>query len=245
MLLQLDRINYTLPNCSQPLLSDISFNLIAGERITITGVTGAGKTTLLRLLNGLIAATSGQILLDGENCQTISPSSLRRRLMLISQEPKLLGMKVREALAYPLQLQKLSQSEIEQRIVTITEQFQLDPDWFELNENQLSAGQKQIVSIVRGVIIQPQVLLLDEPIANLDFITGERILTLLTNIARTRRMAIIAINHQLELATQFSDRILYLQAGKLEFDRVSTAINWQQIQQQIRTTEQALIAEWE
>jgi D-methionine transport system ATP-binding protein len=245
LLLQLDRINYTPPNFTKPLLTDISFSLAAGESITLTGATGAGKSTLFRLINRLSEPTAGQILLEGTNYQTIAPIALRRRVMLVSQEPKLLGLKVREALAYPLQLQSLDPALIKQRIVTITEQFQIPTDWFDRTELQLSAGQKQLVSIARGVITQPQVLLLDEPIANLDFITAERVLTTLDRIIKSQQMGIIIVNHQLELAAKLSERLLYLKDGKLLFDRASASINWQDIQQQIRETERQSIAEWE
>ena len=245
MLLQLDRINYTPPNFTHPLLIDITFNLAAGEAITLTGATGAGKSTLFRLLNRLSEPTSGQILLDGLNYQTLPSIDLRRRIMLVSQEPKFLGMKVTEALTYPLKLQALSEDEIKQRIVTITEQFEIPIEWFDRTESQLSAGQKQIVSIARGVITQPQILLLDEPIAHLDFTTGERILTTLKNIATTQQVGMITINHQLELATKFSDRLLCLQDRKIVLDRITTSIGWQNIQAQIRESEQTSIAEWE
>ncbi len=245
MLLQVDRLNYTPPNFTRPLLTDISFHLAAGESITLTGITGAGKSTLLRLLNRLCEPTTGQILLNGENYQTIDPIALRRRVMLVSQEPKLLGMKVREALAYPLQLQSLDPAEIKQRILTTTEQFQIPTDWFDRTETQLSAGQKQLISIARGIITQPQVLLLDEPIANLDFNTAERVLNILLNLTKTQELGIIIVNHQLELAARFSDRLLYLKDGKLSMNLVNELVDWQEIQQQIRLAEDKLIAEWE
>ncbi len=245
MLLQLDRINYTPPNFTLPLLIDISFGLAAGECITLTGITGAGKSTLLRLINRLSEPTTGQVLLNGENYQALPPTMLRRRVMLVSQEPKLLGMKVRSALAYPLQLQALNTAEITQRIVTITEQLEIPTDWFDRTELQLSAGQKQIVSIARGLITQPQVLLLDEPIANLDFTTAERVLNTINDITRSPQMGVIIVNHQLELAAQFSDRLLYLQDGKLLLDQVIKSINWQDLHQQIRAAADRSISEWE
>ncbi|MCY7337172.1 MAG: ATP-binding cassette domain-containing protein [Chamaesiphon sp.] len=245
MLLQLESIDYTPPNFTRPLLIDISFSLATGESIALTGITGAGKSTLLRLLNRLSEPTSGQILLNGDNYKNISPIALRQRVMLVSQEPKLLGMKVRESLAYPLQLQSIGIEEIKQRIVTITEQFEIPTAWFDRTELQLSAGQKQIVSIARGVITQPQVLLLDEPTANLDFTTAERVLNTLNNIARSQQMGTIVVNHQLELASRFSDRLLYLQDGKLLINEVSESVDWQNIQQQIRRSEDRSIAEWE
>ncbi len=245
MLLKLDRISYTPVNFTQPILTDISFDLAAGERIAIAGIVGAGKSTLLRLINRLNEPSNGEIALNGENYQTIAPTTLRQRVMLVSQEPKLLGMTVREALAYPLRLQLLSAEEIKQRIVSITEQFQIPTDWFDRTEIQLSAGQKQIVAIARGIITQPQVLLLDEPIANLDFVTAERVLTTTLNITQSQQIGTIAVNHQLELAVRFSDRLLYLRDGKLEFDRVSTSVDLAELQAQIRTAEQQSTAEWE
>jgi D-methionine transport system ATP-binding protein len=245
LLLQLDRICYTPINFSHPLLTDISFTLAASECITLTGVTGAGKTTLLRLINQLNAPTTGEILLDSVNCRTISPIALRRRIMLVSQEPKLLGMKVREALAYPLQLQAVNPDEIKQRILNITDRLEIPADWFDRTEIQLSAGQKQLVSIARGLITQPQILLLDEPIANLDFTTAERLLETIVNLAKSQQMGLIIVNHQLELAVEYSDRLLYLQDRRLAFDRVSSSVDWQELQQQIRDLERRSNAEWE
>jgi D-methionine transport system ATP-binding protein len=245
LLLQVDRISYTPPNFTRSLLDDISFSLAAGEFITLTGITGAGKSTLLRLLNRLSEPTTGQILLNGEHYRSIPPITLRQRVMLVAQEPKLLGMKVREALAYPLQLRSLGAAEIKQRIVTVTEQLEIPNDWFDRTELQLSAGQKQIVSIARGIVTQPQILLLDEPIANLDFATAERVLTTISNMTRSQQIGTIVVAHQLELAAKVSDRLLYLHDGKLLLNQVSNSVNWQDLQQQIRAAENQSIAEWE
>ncbi len=245
MLLQLKSIDYTPPNFTRPLLTDISFSLAAGECITLTGITGAGKSTLLRLLNRLSEPTSGQIVLNGADYRSIAPVALRQQVMLVSQQPQLLGMSVREALAYPLQLQSLGVAEIKQRILTVTEQFEIPTDWFDRNQSQLSVGQNQIVSIARGIITQPQVLLLDEPIASLDSTTAERILTTINTIGRSQQIGIIVINHQLELAAQFSDRLLYLHDGKLLIDKLIGSVDWQNLQQQIRESEDRLTSEWD
>jgi D-methionine transport system ATP-binding protein len=245
LLLQIKSISYSPPNFTRQLLTDISFSLAAGECITLTGITGAGKSTLLRLLNRLIEPTTGQILLNGITYQSIFPTTLRQKVMLVSQEPKLLGMKVREALVYPLQLQSLESGEIKRRIVAITDQFEIPTDWFDRTELQLSAGQKQIVSIARGLITQPQILLLDEPIANLDFTTAERVLNTLTEIIRSQQIGTIVVNHQLDLAARFSDRLLYLQDGKLLIDKVNSSIDWQDLQHQIRESEDRSSSEWD
>jgi D-methionine transport system ATP-binding protein len=245
LLLQLKSINYTPVNFTRPLLTDISFSLAAGECITLTGVTGAGKSTLLRLLNRLIEPTAGEILFAGEDYRSMPPIALRQKIRLVSQEPKLLGMKVRAALAYPLQLQSIDPAEITQRIATVAEQFELPPDWFDRSELQLSPGQKQIVSIARGLITRPQILLLDEPIASLDVTTADRVLRTIVDIARSQQMGLIIVNHQLELAAKFSDRLLYLQDGQLTIDQMTKSVDWQNIQQQIRESEHRSITEWD
>ncbi len=245
MLLQLKSIDYTPPSFTRPLLTDISFSLAAGECIALTGITGAGKSTLLRLLNRLSEPTGGQIFLNEVDYRSILPVALRQRIMLVSQEPQLLGLKVREALAYPLQLQSLDAAEIKQRILTVTEQFEIPTDWFDRTQLQLSAGQKQLVSIARGIVTQPQVLLLDEPIASLDTITAERVLTTINTICRSHQIGTIVVNHQLELAARYSDRLLYIHDGKLLIDELSTSVDWQHLQQQTREAEARSISEWD
>lgn len=245
MLLQLNSVGYTPPNFSQPILADISLAIAQGERVTLTGATGAGKSTLFRLLNRLSDATVGKIYLEGKDYQTIHPVELRRQVALVSQEPKLLGMTVRAALAYPLQLRGIATEEIKQRIINIAERLAIPSELFDRVEIQLSAGEKQLIAIARALITQPKILLLDEPIAHLDFTTAERLLATISTITNSDRLTTIAINHQVELGVQFSDRLLYLHAGKLTLDRVSKDIDWQELQLQMREIERQAIAEWE
>lgn len=244
MLLQLNSVGYTPPNFSQPILADISLAIAQGERVTLTGATGAGKSTLFRLLNRLSDATVGKIYLEGKDYQTIHPVELRRQVVLVSQEPKLLGMTVRAALAYPLQLRGIATEEIKQRIINIAERLAIPSELFDRVEIQLSAGEKQLIAIARALITQPKILLLDEPIAHLDFTTAERLLATISTIANSDRLTTIAINHQVELGVQFSDRLLYLHAGKLTLDRASKDIDWQELQLQMREIERQAIAEW-
>lgn len=245
MLLQLNSVGYTPPNFSQPILADISLAIAQGERVTLTGATGAGKSTLFRLLNRLSDATVGKIYLEGKDYQTIHPVELRRQVALVSQEPKLLGMTVRAALAYPLQLRGIATEEIKQRIINIAERLAIPSELFDRVEIQLSAGEKQLIAIARALITQPKILLLDEPIAHLDFTTAERLLATISTITNSDRLTTIAINHQVELGVQFSDRLLYLHAGKLTLDRASKDIDWQELQLQMREIERQAIAEWE
>ena len=97
------------------LLTNISVAIDKGSKTGLIGATGSGKTTFLRLLNRLTDPSAGTIKLNGKNIQEISIQTLRRQVLLVPQEPSLLGMTVAEAIAYPLRLQNLSTSEIDAR----------------------------------------------------------------------------------------------------------------------------------
>jgi predicted ABC-type transport system involved in lysophospholipase L1 biosynthesis ATPase subunit len=139
-LLRLHQVSLNSPRGVEPLLQDISFEVMPGERVAIVGPSGAGKTTLLRTLNRLSEISGGTIYFGDRNIQQIPVIELRQEMTLVPQESKLLGMTVRQALAYPLQLRKLSQKTIQQRLMTWTEQLHLPEDWLERNELQLSVG---------------------------------------------------------------------------------------------------------
>lgn len=215
LLLQVSGINLTDPSGRTQLLNDISFSLKKGDRIAIIGHSGSGKTTLLRLINRLQDPTSGIIKFESQPLNRIPVIKLRQQVVLVPQEPKLLGMTVQEALAYPLKLQQLSQREIQTRIDHWREKLLLPDDWLERNELQLSVGQRQLVSIVRGLVMQPKLLLLDEPTSALDGERASHLIQQLITLTETSSTAIIMVNHQLKFVEKFSDKILKINQGKL------------------------------
>ncbi len=184
------------------------------------------------------------LLLDGVAARTLPPIALRRRVMLVGQEPKLLGMQAREAIIYPLKLQAIAAAEIKQRLSDVVELLQLDLAWLDRSAEQLSTGQKQQIAIARGLITRPQILLLDEPTANLDIATAERILAAIFSHCQSQKIGLIFTTHQLELAVKFSDRLLYLQGGNLCSDRPSSTVDWHSLQQQLRELERQVDDEW-
>jgi len=114
--LQADRVSLAAPWGSGYLLQDLSFKLGPGELVALIGPSGSGKTTLLRLLNFLLEPTTGTIALNGENIRDLSVIQLRRRVGLLLQEAKLLGMTVGQAIAYPLQLRGYPRAEVERQV---------------------------------------------------------------------------------------------------------------------------------
>jgi D-methionine transport system ATP-binding protein len=215
------------------LLQDISFEVQPGEIVGIVGASGSGKTSLLRLLNGLISPSQGKIYFKELPVEEYTPVELRRRLVLTPQEPKLLGMKVIDALSYPLQLQQLSESEIRTQIDAWIDLLHIPSEWLIKTELQLSLGQRQLVAIARALIMNPQVILLDEPTSALDVGTATYLLKVLAKLNQDQNLTIIMVNHQLELIQDFGDRLLLLNQGNLLADLAATTANWQKVSQKI------------
>ncbi|MEO8893558.1 MAG: ATP-binding cassette domain-containing protein [Coleofasciculaceae cyanobacterium] len=226
------------------ILTDISFKVFPGNRLAIIGPSGAGKTSLIRLLNRLSEPTSGKIYLEEQDYQKIPVIELRRQVMLVAQEPKLLGMTVQQALAYPLTLQQLPSSEIQERITTGREQLHIPREWLERTELELSVGQRQLIAIARALIIRPKILLLDEPTSALDAGLAAHVLNVITDLSHTANLTVIMVNHQLDLAELFSTRVLYLQAGQLQQDALVDQINWKHLRESLVEAEAQAAQEW-
>ena len=244
-ILRLSRVCLQTGIGSSLLLKDISFEVELGTKVAIVGASGAGKTSLLRLLNRLVSPTKGEIYFQDRPLNTFSPIELRRQIVLVAQEPKLLGMNVFDALKYPLQLQQLSESEIRVRVDTWTQMLRISSEWFDKTQLQLSLGQRQLVTIARALMMQPKILLLDEPTSALDIATATHLLKILERQNQTQNQTIIMVNHQLGLVEEFGDRFLLLDRGRLIEDTKDGKIDWQTLQQKIMRSQTEQEREWE
>ncbi len=229
---------------SNYLLKDISFDVFKGDRLAIVGPSGAGKTSLLRVLNRLSEPTAGSIYLENQDYRQISVIQLRQQITLVSQESKLLGMTVQEALEYPLVLRGLPRSQSKQRLLHWIEQLNIPTEWLERTEMQLSVGQRQLVAIARALVIQPKILLLDEPTSALDAGRASYLLQVLTQMATNSHTTILMVNHQLELAQQFCTRVLHLQQGQLIQDAPNKTLDWSKLRQTLIQAEIQAAEEW-
>jgi D-methionine transport system ATP-binding protein len=220
-----------------PILQDISFEVLTGESVAIVGVSGAGKTHLFRLLNRLSEPSSGKIYLENQEYSQIPIIQLRQQITLLSQEPKLLGMTVRDSLAYGLVLRGLPKQEITLRTTNWIEQLRIPDDWLGRTEVQLSLGQRQLVAIARALVIQPKILLLDEPTSALDGGTAERLMKVLNRLASGSQTTILMINNNLELQQQFAKRLLQLQQGRIVLNQKASSVNWDSLRESIKQAE--------
>ncbi len=242
--LRLEQVDLSVSVGSHYLLKDISLEVFKGDRIAIVGPSGAGKTSLLRLLNRLSEPTAGSIYLENQEYQQIPVLQLRQQVTLVLQESKLLGMTVREALAYPLVLRGLPQPQIQQRLSHWTEQLQIPEDWLGRTEMQLSVGQRQLVAIARALVIQPKILILDEPTSALDAGRSSQLIQVLAQMALSRQTTILMANHQLELAQLFCTRVVHLQGGQLVQDAPNLALDWAKLRETFSQAEAQTAEEW-
>jgi D-methionine transport system ATP-binding protein len=227
------------------LLKDINFSVNEGDRLAIIGHSGAGKTTLLRLFNNLNSPSQGLIFLENTKYQDISVIDLRQKIALVLQESKLLGMTVRKTLEYPLTLQKISQNEIDNRLKKWCNQLGILEDWLDRNELQLSVGQRQIIAIARALIMQPKVLILDEPTSALDTGKANHLIDTLKHLNETENITMIMVNHDLEIAKKFANRIIYLEQGEIKTNQLVTEINWDNLKEKLVETEAKNREEWD
>ena len=243
-MLSLERVSLTTKVGQQQILKDISFEVKASDRLAIVGPTGSGKTSLLRLLNRLSEPTSGSIYLEGKDYRTLQAIELRRQVILVLQEPKLLGMTGRAAIAYPLQLRGLKPTEISQRLSTWTEQLRIPQQWLDRSSVQLSGGQRQAISLCRALVVQPKILLLDEPTSALDAGRASHTIGVLSELASSGQMTILMANHQLDLAREFSTRVLHLQGGELMQYLPREQMDWERLRETFAAAEEQAVEEW-
>jgi D-methionine transport system ATP-binding protein len=200
------------------------------------GASGSGKSTILQLLNYLQSPTSGELLFNDNPYHTYAPERLRQQIALVPQESKLLGMTVQAAINYPLTLQKLSKAEIQRRWLYWQEMFEVPEMWLDRHEALLSGGQKQWVAIARALMMEPQILLLDEPTAALDLGRSQKLAeTLILDQQNSPRPIAIA-THELEFAQHLATKIIYLENGKIISQGDRETIDWEMIRTQLRAS---------
>jgi spermidine/putrescine transport system ATP-binding protein len=195
-------------------LSDVSLSVESGEFFSILGPSGCGKTTLLRILAGFDTPDSGQIFLDGQDI-TQMPAN-RRPINTVFQNYALFPhLTIWENIAFGLRIARKPETEIREQVEKMLHLIQM-PEHAHKLPDQISGGQKQRVAIARALINQPQVLLLDEPLAALDLKLRQKMLLDLDNIHDEVGITFIFVTHDQSEAMALSDRIAVLHGGVLQ-----------------------------
>ena len=193
---------------SLAVLRDLDFEVFDGELVSIVGPSGCGKSTFLNAVDGLIAVSRGQILVDGQAVEGPGPD----RAMVFQHDSLFPWRTVTENVTYGLDLQgKLARPERRERALALVELVGL-AGFADHYPHELSGGMRQRVNIARALVMEPQLLLLDEPFAALDAQTREFMqLELLKILARAKTTALF-VTHQINEAVFLSDRVIVLSA---------------------------------
>ena len=219
-MIELSVENLHLTYGDNPVLKGVSMELKRGEVVSLLGPSGSGKTTLLRAVAGLEKPTAGRITIGNNVVYDGSPRSEipaeERNLGLVFQSYALWPHKtVFDNVAYPLKLRKVASGEIKQRVQSVLEQLGLG-HLGNRHPHQLSGGQQQRVAIGRALVYNPPVILLDEPLSNLDAKLREEARVFLRELIIKLGLSALMVTHDQNEAMAISDRILLLNNGVIE-----------------------------
>ncbi|MEM1679333.1 MAG: ABC transporter ATP-binding protein [Ignisphaera sp.] len=190
-----------------------SFDVERGEYIVILGPSGCGKTTLLRIIAGLYDPDEGSIVIDGRDVTPLPPH--KRGVSLMFQSYALFPhMNVMENIVYGLKVKKVPLNDARRKVKEIASLLGID-DLLDRYPHQLSGGQQQRVALARALVVEPKVLLLDEPLSNLDAKIRARIRHELRNLLRGLKITTIHVTHDQEEAMALADRIIVMNLGRV------------------------------
>ncbi|MCD6155320.1 MAG: ABC transporter ATP-binding protein [Candidatus Verstraetearchaeota archaeon] len=217
-------LSYRYPGSSRTVLKNITLNIDEGEYVVITGPSGCGKTTLCRCFNGLIphfygGNLEGEIIVNGFPVKETSTSTLAQYVGMVFQEPEsqLFLLSVEREVAFGLENLGLPREEIVKRVdealklVGISHLRDRAP-------HELSGGEQQKVALAACIAMQPKILVLDEPTANLDPISAVNILNLLQSLRNKLGVTIILVEHRLEAVASVADRFIVMNDGMIVSD---------------------------
>lgn len=209
LVLQLKQINKYFGRSH--VIKDVNIDFEKGHFVTFLGPSGCGKTTLLRMVAGFYEPDDGEILLNGKRIERIPPYS--RNMAMVFQEYALFPhMNVFDNVSYGLRVKNRPKEEIERRVKEALDLMQLKgmEDRF---PNQMSGGQQQRVAVARALVMNPEVLLLDEPLSNLDAKLRESVRVELRDIQKKMGLSTIYVTHDQSEALSMSDMIVVLKGG--------------------------------
>ena len=197
-------------------VKDITFHVKRGEWLSIVGHNGSGKSTTVRLIDGLLEAESGEIVIDGQRLTEENVWNIRRQIGMVFQNPdnQFVGATVEDDVAFGLENQGLSRQEMKKRVEEALDLVGM-LDFKKREPARLSGGQKQRVAIAGVVALRPAILILDEATSMLDPEGRRELIETVRGIRKDYDMTVISITHDLE-EVAMSDRVLVMKKGEIE-----------------------------
>jgi len=192
----------------------LDLEIASGEFFSMLGPSGSGKTTVLRMIAGFELPTSGSVELNGQDVTKLAPFD--RDVNTVFQDYALFGhMSVFENVEYGLKVRKISKAERKRKVMEVLDTVRL-ADLADRKPSQLSGGQRQRIALARAIVVEPKVLLLDEPLGALDLKLREQMQIELKQLQRQLAITFVFVTHDQEEALTLSDRIAVFNNGKIE-----------------------------
>ncbi|MEX0699452.1 MAG: ABC transporter ATP-binding protein [Acidimicrobiia bacterium] len=195
-------------------VKDLCLQAEPGEMVALLGPSGSGKTTTLRMIAGLLEPTSGDVLFGGHSMSSV-PAEKRRAVMVFQKHLLFPTMSVAGNIGFGLRMQRVSKTEIDSRVAEMLELVRL-AGIGERRAHELSGGQQQRVALARALIVRPRVLLLDEPLANLDTNLRVEMRGLIRSIHAATGVTSIFVTHDHEEAVMLADQVALMFSGSLQ-----------------------------
>lgn len=223
-LLKVENLTFTYPLCKIPAVAHVSFTVEKGDFVTVCGATGSGKSTLLRMLKRELmplGEKSGHVYLEDTVLEDLPEKLSACSIGFVMQKPEqqIVTDKVWHELAFGLENQGVPQKVMARRIAEMSSYFGIE-SWYDKNVSELSGGQKQLLNLAAIMVMNPSILILDEPTAQLDPIAASDFIATLKKLNRELALTIIIVEHRLEDLIPISDKMLILEKGKLIFNGV-------------------------
>ncbi|MFJ9623291.1 ABC transporter ATP-binding protein [Streptomyces sp. NPDC101181] len=203
----------TYPGAKTPATKDVSLDIADGEFVVLLGPSGCGKTTLLRMLAGLEMPDSGQIVVGGRDVTYLPPKD--RNLSMVFQSYAVFPhRKVRDNIAFGLTMRRTDRRETERKVAWAAELLQLEP-YLDRYPAQLSGGQRQRVAVARAIVVDADVLLMDEPLSNLDSLLRLSFRADLKKLVESIGTTTVYVTHDQSEALSLGDRVAVLRNGEI------------------------------
>ena len=205
---------YTYPDGTEAL-KGVNFKVMEGERVAVIGSNGSGKSTLFYHLNGLFSPTKGTVLINEEEITKTNLDKIRMTVGLVFQDPddQLFAPTVWEDVAFGPRNMGLSKREVAERVNSALNMLHI-ADLKDKRPDNLSGGQKRLVSIAGVLAMNPEIIVLDEPTSNLDPCTSSAVMHLLVDLSRRMNIALIIATHDVDAIPQYADRIYVMHRGR-------------------------------
>lgn len=214
-MLLLEFQNVCFENEGKSVLNKVTLNINTGEFISVVGPSGSGKSTFFKLCCNLISPTSGSIIFKGKNFMDYDPVELRKSIVYCFQTPLLFGSTVKQNIYYPYSIRGLKPDE--RRVNELFSTFHMSQDFLDNEVKNLSGGEKQRIALIRSLLFNPEILLLDEVTSALDKDNTELVEGIINSLNK-QGVTVLWITHNLEQSRKNARRLITIDEGEISSD---------------------------